>query len=1004
MANKVIAIKVDLQGTQEQQKKLAKLESEVKKLTLRRTELNKALKKGTIGLKEYGQKIAQVNTKLKANRREMLVARENILGLDSFTKKLGKSFARLGTNIGGAFVGLFAIQKLGQLVSSAVTTIKDFEQQMANVKAVTGATAIEFQKLEQSAKDLGATTQFTASEVGKLQEEYAKLGFTTDQILDASEATLELATATGSDLAQSAKVAAATINGFGLEAKDTQKIVDVMAKSFTSSALDLNKFETAMSSVAPVAKATGFSLEETTASLGVLVDAGFDASTAGTALRNILLDTTKAGLTTSEAFDMIKGSVDPSSTSLDLFGKRGAAVALTLANSTDKTNKFTKALKNSAGSAEAMAKIVGDTLEGDVKKLNSAWEGLILNLGENGEDAFRSIVQGATDLISTLGGLTENIHAGSDAMREQQVAVNTLASRALKLNEGDEDRIKLLNEINVINPDVLKGLDLQTLSNEQLTTALKASNKEMINKIILERELEKVQAKREDVADDLQDVVDKEIELETLLSAKKIANKELLAQEDTRYNKLSKSFAKQQLKILEDETLSVNQQVSALFALESQRSRLSDETREALALTVQIRRANEGLKESEQDLTEATEKREALEKRLGLNQAENNKVIDSNIDLTKLSIKELEKLNNAEARAEIARRKTIESNKNLGYSLEFINQELEELNDDALDDDSFDLDAINLKTSAIEAFTKMVKDEEQKMSDINEKEADNRVESTAKEIQSKLELKTEEAQQQLEFEKEVLNQKIGIAEQGAQALLEISNRKFKRENDLELAALDAKLQQGLISQEDFEKEREAIERKAFKRQKRLELAQVAISLATEIASIAAASAGNPLNAFTAGVAGAAQNKVLAGIAIARSAVQAGVIASQSFADGGFTGNGFGSADATGFKQAGVVHENEYVVPKNVLESQRGGQLVNALESMRMNKPQPSIGIGFANGGFTSGSGSVNMVDLENRITKAVTNSIGAIQVVNNATDTVSEAVKVNNIVTEATFG
>ena len=272
----------------------------------------------------------------------------------------------------------------------------------------------------------------------------------------------------------------------------------------------------------------------------------------------------------------------------------------------------------------------------------------------------------------------------------------------------------------------------------------------------------------------------------------------------------------------------------------------------------------------------------------------------------------------------------------------------------------------------------MVKDEEQKMSDINEKEADNRVESTAKEIQNKLELKTEEAKQELEFEKEVLNQKIGIAEQGAQALLEISNRKFKRENDLELAALDAKLQQGLISQEDFEKEREAIERKAFKRQKRLELAQVAISLATEIASIAAASAGNPLNAFTAGVAGAAQNKVLAGIAIARSAVQAGVIASQSFADGGFTGGGFGTPDATGFKQAGVVHENEYVVPKNVLESQRGGQLVSALESMRMNKPQPSIGIGFANGGFTSGGNSIDMVGLRNEITAAVTQSIGAL--------------------------
>jgi hypothetical protein len=70
----------------------------------------------------------------------------------------------------------------------------------------------------------------------------------------------------------------------------------------------------------------------------------------------------------------------------------------------------------------------------------------------------------------------------------------------------------------------------------------------------------------------------------------------------------------------------------------------------------------------------------------------------------------------------------------------------------------------------------------------------------------------------------------------------------------------------------------------------------------------------------------------------------------------------------------------------------------------MNKPQPSIGIGFANGGFTSGVNSIDMVGLRNEITAAVTQSIGAIQVVNNATDTVTEAVKVNNIVTEATFG
>ena len=123
---KTIAIKVDLQGTEAQQKKLAKLEAEVKKLTTRRTELNKALKKGTISLDQYGKEIAKINTKLKANRREMLVARENILGLDSFTKKLGKSFSKLGTSISGAFIGLFAVQKFFQVISDGITD-RDWE-------------------------------------------------------------------------------------------------------------------------------------------------------------------------------------------------------------------------------------------------------------------------------------------------------------------------------------------------------------------------------------------------------------------------------------------------------------------------------------------------------------------------------------------------------------------------------------------------------------------------------------------------------------------------------------------------------------------------------------------------------------------------------------------------------------------------------------------------------------------------------------------------------------
>jgi hypothetical protein len=989
MAEKVIAIKVDIQGTTEQQKKLAKLETEVKKLTIRRTELNKAVKNGNISTSKYGAEIAKVNTKLKAYRREMLVTRENILGLDSFTKKLGKSFSRLGTSIGGAVVALFAVQKVGQLFSNALDTIKEFEQQMANVKAITGATASEFAQLEKSAKELGATTQFTATEVGQLQEEYAKLGFTTDQILDASEATLELATATGSDLAQSAKVAAATINGFGLQAKDTQKVVDVMAKSFTSSALDISKFETAMAAVAPVAATVGMSLEETTASLGVLVDAGFDASTAGTALRNILLDTQKAGITTAEAFDKIKASADPSSTALDLFGKRGAAVALTLAKSTSKTSGFTKELLNAQGAAEAMAKVVGDTLEGDIKRLNSAWEGLVLNLGENGEGLFRSIVEGATDFVGVLGDLTKNTHAESDAMRAQLVQVNSLANRIQGLSEKDGNRLKLLHELDAINPDILEGYDKQTISNEELAKAINKANDEMVNRIILQKELEKVQEQAEEVADAAVDVEEIRGELSERLGDRLVRNIELLKEQldvDDKWYKLKKAnqdIAIQENEILKDSNLSVEERAFALSKLAREQNRYGEFTRENDALTVQIRNSTKDLKEEEEKLNVAQDKKAATLERLNIAQEEATEDVDDNTGA-------LNKNNDALGK----------SIKN--YSL--LNKEIEELDDDEFfwDDDELDKQEVFFDESgkAVKKFYDFVNKQDEDTTKAQDIEGEARVAGFAEESNRKLALLREE----LEFKREVRSQELDLAEQTANALVDVSNRRVERQKTLELAALDARLEQGLISQADFEKEREAIERKAFQKQKRLEIAQIQISLARELASIAANSAGNPLNAFTAGTAGFIQNRTLAGLAIARAAVQTGVVASQQFAEGGYTGSGFGSPDSSGFKQAGVVHEGEYVVPKHVLESQRGGQLVGALESMRTNRPAPFSSIGFANGGFTSAPSSVDMTDLENRITQAVTNSIGAIQVVNNATDTVTEAVRVNNIVSEASFG
>ena len=1031
MAQKVIAIKIDVQGTADQKKKIVGLELTLKKLTDQQKRLKKQVKDGVITNDQYAKSIAKVNLGLKGTRRQLLVTRQEMLNIDGFTTRLGKSFKKFGTQVSGAFVGLFAAQKLFQIMSDGVQTIKDFEQQMATVKAITGATTEEFNKLEKSAKDLGSSTQFTASQVGKLQEEYAKLGFNTQEILDASEATLDLATATGSDLAQSAKVAAATINGFGLEAKDTQKIVDIMAKSFTNSALDISKFETAMASVAPVAATVGFSIEQTTASLGTLTDAGFDASTAGTALRNILLDTQKAGLTTSEAFEKIRNSLDPAATALDLFGKRGAAVAITLANNEEKTKAFATSLENAAGSAKQMAAVVGDTLEGDIKRLTSAFEGLIL--GSSGTDFFRNITQGATDLLNTLSDLTSNTHEERDALEEQRTSLFRLEFKLKDVNTTQEDRVKIIKDLQKQYPKLLGNIDAEKISAEKLSKALKKVNDELLNKIIIaskDEEIEEQNEKRRDAFLEQYEAENEAINVATKLKKKyqdlgisvEATPEGLTALQQVKHtmDALNKARDRQnQLRVegnasykLQTGTLSkLAKQLAALknryailkeseddFNIENAKSnkllsekeklmkRLGISNEEEVKSKEDIIKVNNKLTETEKELSD--DKLKADKKLANEKKKAAEKLANDLLKAEERLIKESEKLRNEADLLAITDKEDLEIAK-LRIAIQAQRDEFESsiANEDLKNVALLDLEANRIAKE--KAIRNKFKDE---------KASDDLKEGEKNKEKNKQQLKDNE-----DFALEVKQQGIQIAGETARLLTDISQQKADREKDIELTNLDAQLENGLITQQQFESKKLEIEKKAFEKKKKLELANVAISLATEIASIQASAAANPLNAVTFGSAGLSQAAVLTGIAIAKSAVQAGAIASQKFAGGGFTGNGSGIADETGFKQAGIVHEGEYVVPKHVLGTSEGSSLVGALENMRTNKPMPNLGIGYANGGMVS-SGNLDLQGLENRMTKAISNSLSSIQVTNVATETTSQAIKVNNIEQEASFG
>ena len=264
----------------------------------------------------------------------------------------------------------------------ATKTFATFEQSMAKVKAISGATGSAFKDLEGTARQLGMTTRFSASEVAELMLNYSKLGFSASEIEKITGATLNLALATGEDLAQSASIAGGTLRGFALEADQMTRVTDVMAKSFSSSALDLEKFQNAMPKVSAVASSLGITLEETTAMLGVLANKNIRATTAGTGLKNIFLMTRKSGMSFNDAMDKINQSIDPTTTAMNMFGKENATVAVALAQSGDAISQMTAKLEDAGGSAEAMAKIMDDTLEGSMFRLQSAVSEMGIAIGE----------------------------------------------------------------------------------------------------------------------------------------------------------------------------------------------------------------------------------------------------------------------------------------------------------------------------------------------------------------------------------------------------------------------------------------------------------------------------------------------------------------------------------------------------------------------------------------------------------------------------------------------
>ena len=357
--------------------------------------------------------LSSLNFRLTANIKPF---RKGLNKAERAMDKAGRKMQQFGKNM-----SMKVTAPIVALGAVSFNVFKGFEQEMSKVQAVSGATAEEFKALSENAKQLGASTMFSAREVASLQTEFAKLGFTANEITKVTESTLALAQASGTDLARSAEVAGSTLRAFGMDASETGRVTDVMAASFSSSALDMETFAESMKFVAPVAKSAGMSLEETSAMLAVLANNGIKGSQAGTALRRIISEIGASGKPTSEAIaDLAQQGLNLADAK-DEVGRSAQSALLVLAQGVDQIAPTTKAFEESKGAAKEMADIMGNTAFGASKRLESAMEGLAISVGE-------IVAVAVVPLIEFLARAAGALNEMSDTTKKAIVIIGGIAA------------------------------------------------------------------------------------------------------------------------------------------------------------------------------------------------------------------------------------------------------------------------------------------------------------------------------------------------------------------------------------------------------------------------------------------------------------------------------------------------------------------------------------------------------------------------------------------------
>lgn len=407
----------------------------------------------------------QFNQELKKAQKEFDLIRAKLLLADNATGRWSRTNERTIIGLRGLAGGVRQLMSafglyggiflFAQIMTSAFKTIKQFDKANADLAATMGLSRKEITALTNDQKRLGATTKFTATEVAGLQKEFAKLGFSQKEILNATEATLNLAAAVDTDLANAAMVAGSTLRGFGLDASEMGRVTDVMASSFTKSALDIENFRESMKYVAPIAAKTGVSVEFATAMLGKLADAGIKGSQAGTSLRRVLTEMAKTGKPAKEAFDQVAKSGISVTDAMDEVGRTAQTALLVLSDTKDEVLELSDALEDAGGAAQKMADEQLKSLDGQLTLLTSAWDGFILSLNK-GDSAISRVLGNLVNLLrNSIEGFSFLMESDRDTANRQGEDIKSLKYKGM-LNEIFKSNNNLKKEINQVNDLIAK--------------------------------------------------------------------------------------------------------------------------------------------------------------------------------------------------------------------------------------------------------------------------------------------------------------------------------------------------------------------------------------------------------------------------------------------------------------------------------------------------------------------------------------------------------------------